>query len=75
MQNHLDAIIISLMLKLCWDLGGYLAEIQDQEQENQIDTFVNLDNHYWLGLNDFSTEGKNSLNKTRYFRLSVFQTK
>ena len=46
------------MLKLCWDLGGYLAEIQDQEQENQIDAFVNIDNHYWIGLNDLLTEGK-----------------
>ena len=52
-------LFIHLLLKHCWEFGGYLAEIKDKEQENQIDAFINHDLHYWIGLNDLSTEGNN----------------
>ena len=44
-------------IQLCWSLGGYLAEIEDQEQENHLDTFLSDGEEYWLGLNDLSQEG------------------
>ena len=34
-----------------------MAEIEDSEQEQHIDAFINYDSHYWIGLNDLSTEG------------------
>ena len=44
--------------QLCWSLGGYLAEIESQEHENLLDTFLIDGVIYWIGLSDFSVEGK-----------------
>merc|ERR1711879_294909 len=43
--------------ELCWSLGGYLAEIEDQEQETHLDNFLGDGRDYWLGLNDLAQEG------------------
>ena len=44
-------------MKFCWSHGGYLAEIENQDQEIHLDAFLIDEAMYWLGLNDLSDEG------------------
>ena len=45
------------IMKFCWSHGGYLAEIENQDQEIHLDAFLIDEAMYWLGLNDLSDEG------------------
>ena len=52
-----NALLVPHTSADCPDLGGYLAEINDRDQENHIDSFLNDAARYWIGLNDLSEEG------------------
>ena len=41
----------------CWSLGGYLAEFSSLEEEQALDSVLNHDILYWIGLSDFALEG------------------
>jgi len=41
----------------CWGLGGYLAEFSSLEEEHTLDSVLNHEVIYWIGLSDFAQEG------------------
>ena len=41
----------------CWNAGGYLAEFNAQDEEQALDSVLNLESIYWIGLSDFLHEG------------------
>merc|ERR1712117_28296 len=43
--------------EFCWSKGGYLAEFESLEEEQQIDPFLTNGIKYWIGLTDVSQEG------------------
>ena len=57
------------ILKLCWSLGGTLAEFKDKAEESHVATFLNVDNAFWIGLNDLSQEGI----KQMIFHISILE--
>ena len=42
----------------CQAEGGYLAELTSPEEEANINEFINHNDHFWIGLTDEDTEGK-----------------
>ena len=42
----------------CWGIGGYLAEIMDEQEEAFLDSFLLQGISYWTGLIDEGHEGK-----------------
>ena len=41
----------------CWNAGGYLAEFESLEDEKAVESVLNIDSDYWIGLSDFVHEG------------------
>ena len=41
----------------CWSLGGNLVEFSSLEEEQTLDSVLNHDVLYWIGLTDFAQEG------------------
>merc|ERR1712126_787517 len=44
--------------EFCWGHGGYLAEIKSKAEEDLLDLVLVRDISYWIGLDDFSKEGR-----------------
>ena len=44
-------------MQYCWSLGGYLAEFSTLEEEQSVQSLLNQDIIYWIGLTDFAMEG------------------
>ena len=44
-------------LQFCRLNGGYLAEIQSKQEEDDVYNLLLLDVRYWIGLNDLILEG------------------
>ena len=51
--------------KLCWSLGGALAEFKDQAEESHVSSFLDIDRHFWIGLDDLAHEGFQKKKSTR----------
>merc|ERR1711971_1156714 len=43
--------------ELCWSLGGALAEFKDKAEESHVSSFLDIDRHFWIGLDDLAHEG------------------
>ena len=39
-------------MQYCWSLGGYLAEFSTLEEEQSVQSLLNQDIIYWIGLTD-----------------------
>ncbi|XP_033173958.1 accessory gland protein Acp29AB [Drosophila mauritiana] len=44
--------------KTCRNMGGHLADIQDEADLNAIKANLQRDTHYWLGINDLKYKGE-----------------
>ena len=44
-------------IQFCWSHGGYLAEINSQEEDEMLDEVLLHEVEYWIGLNDLASEG------------------
>ena len=51
--------------KLCWSLGGALAEFKDKAEESHVSSFLDIDRHFWIGLDDLAHEGFQKKKSTR----------
>ena len=43
--------------EFCWSEGAYLAEVKSREEEALLDQFLIEGTVYWIGLDDFASEG------------------
>ena len=55
----------------CQAEGGYLAELTSPEEEANINEFINHNDHFWIGLTDEDTEGKQNLISIHTFIQSI----
>ena len=52
-----------------WQPGnrlGILAEFKDKAEESHVESFLNIDNAFWIGLNDIQGEGFPKKNEFAY---------
>ena len=55
---HIECTIVHITyLQFCWDHGGYLIELKEEYEEEEIDIYLEQGLCYWIGLTDKALEG------------------